>query len=235
MSGYDTYDIVWRQYYPAIMRFQTPDPEAEKYYSLSPYTMCGDNMVLNTDPDGRDIWDFVPLVGSGRDIFNGIKNGDNATLAIGVVGLVADVATLGESSIEEGIIKSGVKEVTKEVAEKEVKQAVKSEFKEATERGLKNEAKVLEDMKVPKNNKTFSVKDPKTGKQINVKPDGIDKSKVLEIKDTKRVSDTKQIRGEREVARQQGKKFKIATGKKTHVSKKIPESELIRRKDIGPK
>jgi RHS repeat-associated core domain len=58
MHGYDTYDIVWRQYYPAIMRFQTPDPFAEKYYNLSPYTMCADNMVRYTDPDGR----FIPLI-----------------------------------------------------------------------------------------------------------------------------------------------------------------------------
>lgn len=49
MHGYDTYDIVWRQYYPAIMRFQTPDPEAEEDYDISPYAMCGNNMVINTD------------------------------------------------------------------------------------------------------------------------------------------------------------------------------------------
>ena len=58
MHGYDTYDIVWRQYYPAIGRFQTPDPEVESYFSLSPYTMCADNMVRYTDPDGR----FIPLL-----------------------------------------------------------------------------------------------------------------------------------------------------------------------------
>ncbi len=33
MHGYDTYDIVWRQYYPAIGRFQTPDPEIEDAYN----------------------------------------------------------------------------------------------------------------------------------------------------------------------------------------------------------
>ncbi|MDP4268308.1 MAG: RHS repeat-associated core domain-containing protein, partial [Bacteroidota bacterium] len=53
MHGYDTYDIVWRQYYPAIARFQTPDPEIEEAYAESPYSMCDNNMVLKTDPDGR--------------------------------------------------------------------------------------------------------------------------------------------------------------------------------------
>jgi len=38
--------------YPAIMRFTTPDPLAEKYYSISPYAYCGDNPVRFVDPDG---------------------------------------------------------------------------------------------------------------------------------------------------------------------------------------
>jgi hypothetical protein len=63
MNGYDTYDIEWRQYYPALMRFQTPDPEAEEYYSISPYAMCEDNTVKNIDPDGRDGWDVIQGIG----------------------------------------------------------------------------------------------------------------------------------------------------------------------------
>jgi len=58
MHGYDTYDIVWRQYYPAIGRFQTPDPEIEDAYNESPYAMCDNNMVNRTDPDGR-FWNYV--------------------------------------------------------------------------------------------------------------------------------------------------------------------------------
>ena len=58
MHGYDTYDIVWRQYYPAIGRFQTPDPEIEDAYAESPYSMCDNNMVNRTDPDGR-FWNYL--------------------------------------------------------------------------------------------------------------------------------------------------------------------------------
>ena len=68
MHGYDTYDIVWRQYYPAIGRFQTPDPYAEKYYSLSPYTMCADNMVRYTDPDGRIIPIIIAVIAEAPEI-----------------------------------------------------------------------------------------------------------------------------------------------------------------------
>jgi len=68
MHGYDTYDIVWRQYYPAIMRFQTMDPEIEDAYAESPYSMCDNNMVLRTDPDGR-FWNYIigAAIGAGID------------------------------------------------------------------------------------------------------------------------------------------------------------------------
>lgn len=54
MHGYDTYDYGARGMYPAIMRFTTPDPLAEKYYSISPYAYCGNNPVNAVDPDGMD-------------------------------------------------------------------------------------------------------------------------------------------------------------------------------------
>jgi len=40
--------------YPAIMRFTTIDPLAEKYYTISPYAYCGNNPVIRIDPDGMD-------------------------------------------------------------------------------------------------------------------------------------------------------------------------------------
>ena len=43
-----------RFYDPQMGRFTTPDPMAEKYYSISPYAYCGDNPVIRIDPDGRD-------------------------------------------------------------------------------------------------------------------------------------------------------------------------------------
>ena len=53
--------------------------------------------------------------------------------------------------------------------------------------------------------------------------------------DYKSVYNTKQIKAERQVAKESGKQFEIVTGEKTHVSKKISEDEIVRRKDIGPK
>jgi len=54
MHGYDTYDYGARGMYSALMRFTTPDPLAEKYYSISPYAYCGNNPMKYIDPDGKD-------------------------------------------------------------------------------------------------------------------------------------------------------------------------------------
>ncbi len=52
--GYDNYDYQARQYYPAIMRFTSIDPMAEKYYSISPYAYCANNPVNRIDPNGKN-------------------------------------------------------------------------------------------------------------------------------------------------------------------------------------
>ena len=53
MSGYDTYDYGARGYYPAIGRFTSVDPLAERYYSTSPYVYCLNNPVNYIDPNGE--------------------------------------------------------------------------------------------------------------------------------------------------------------------------------------
>lgn len=70
--------------------------------------------------------------------------------------------------------------------------------------------------------------------KVTVIPDAITNIKVIEIKDVKSLSNTKQIKGERQVAQDIGKDFTIITGEKTHVSGNIPAGEIVRRSDIGP-
>ena len=54
MSGLNQYDYSARYYDPAIARFTTMDPMAEKYYSISPYVYCKNNPVNRVDLDGMD-------------------------------------------------------------------------------------------------------------------------------------------------------------------------------------
>ena len=52
--GLNLYDYSARLMDPALGRFSTVDPLAEKYYSISPYAYCANNPVNRIDPDGRD-------------------------------------------------------------------------------------------------------------------------------------------------------------------------------------
>jgi len=54
MNGLDTYDYGWRGMYPAICRFSTIDPHAERYYNVSPYAYCANNPITHIDPTGMD-------------------------------------------------------------------------------------------------------------------------------------------------------------------------------------
>jgi RHS repeat-associated protein len=51
--GLNLYDYGARLYDPALARFTTVDPHAERYYSISPYAYCLNNPVNAVDPDGR--------------------------------------------------------------------------------------------------------------------------------------------------------------------------------------
>lgn len=56
MHGFDTYDYGARGYYPAMGRFTSIDPLAEKYYNISPYAYCAGNPINRIDPDGRVVY-----------------------------------------------------------------------------------------------------------------------------------------------------------------------------------
>jgi len=62
------YDYGARFYDPQIGRFHTVDPATEKYYSLSPFTFCGNNPVNIVDPNGAD-WVIKSEEKDGKTIY----------------------------------------------------------------------------------------------------------------------------------------------------------------------
>ncbi|MDL2303531.1 RHS repeat-associated core domain-containing protein [Dysgonomonas sp. OttesenSCG-928-D17] len=52
MHGLNLYDYSARYMEPALGRFTTVDPLAEKYYSISPYAYCNNNPIKYIDPTG---------------------------------------------------------------------------------------------------------------------------------------------------------------------------------------
>ena len=229
------HDFGARYYDPDGVLFFQQDPLMEKYYSIGQYNYCMGNPVRMIDADGRipldTVWDALNVI---YDIGAAVANhiaGDHQAAKSHWVDLGADVAALMIPYVPAGASKLA------KGADKAV-DAVKATAKtgesslDAMRRGVESEKRVLMDMGLEKNTQRLKVE--KDGVERTVIPDAVDANTVYEIKDAKRVSNTKQIRAERQKAKEEGKKFRIITGERTHVSSKIPEEEIIRRKDLGP-
>lgn len=85
---------------------------------------------------GVDVVDFIPVVGSIRDIGNGIAAGSAGLVALGVVFLVADVAGLAGSVFSGGAATVGVT-AAKSAVKGGIKATVKASTKAAAKQGEK--------------------------------------------------------------------------------------------------
>jgi RHS repeat-associated protein len=96
-------------------------------------------------------------------------------------------------------------------------------------RGRASEVRVLESIGETKNTKAVSASG---GRSI---PDFQNSTTVGEIKDTKRVSDTPQLKIQKESAEKSAREHKLFTGKHTKVSDNAARgTNVIRRTDLGP-
>ena len=97
-------------------------------------------------------------------------------------------------------------------------------------KGTASEKKVLADKGLTKNTEKVSGTE---GKSI---PDFQDKAKIGEIKDANQVTNTKQLRIQKEAAQESGREHELVTGTNTNVTKNAAEgTNIIRRDDLGPK
>lgn len=222
-----------------VSRWLSPDPLADHptQIGLTPYHYAGNNPIYWTDPDGRCPWCIVwAAVEIGLAVYDVYETGAtiiDPNASTGEKWAAAGGFALG-AILPGGGYGAGAKQVTKAAIGTATEKAVKETSKEAMQRGVKNEAKTIAEEGLTKNTKTFTAIDRKTNQTIDVIPDALDANKLTEIKDVKNLSNTKQIRGERQVAKDQGKEFEIITGEKTKVSKNIPKNEIKRRPNLGP-
>lgn len=116
MHDLSWYDYGARMYEPALGRFMTMDPMAEKYYNISPYAYCNDNPTNSIDIGGNFPWFIVgSIVGasieggiafyqgkSGREIFGAAVKGaiEGCVMSIPFVNVSASIAaSAGASAI----------------------------------------------------------------------------------------------------------------------------------------
>jgi RHS repeat-associated protein len=86
--GLGWYDFHARFYDPAIVRTPTQDPHAENYYSWSPYSMFGNNPMVNIDPTGMDWYDVNGNI-TWHDQEGELKIDDNTYQSLGKNVIVA--------------------------------------------------------------------------------------------------------------------------------------------------
>jgi len=107
----------------------------------------------------------------------------------------------------------------------------------ATDRGRANEQKGLDAVGAEKNTKPVTTTDPKTGKQGTTIPDGkMSDGQNVEVKDTKRVTDSKQLRLQDQASKAaSGKPTMVVTGNDTKVSNTVQNNYEVKKiKELGP-
>ena len=120
-----------RAYDPRTARWLQRDPSDADSGDPNLYRFCGNNSINLLDPDGESWVDFIPFVGSGRDLIQGIREGDWVMIGIGVGGLILDCTTFGTGTIVKGIAKGGLKSALRNGA----KQASAGSTKKAVAQG----------------------------------------------------------------------------------------------------
>jgi RHS repeat-associated protein len=240
-SGLDYFGA--RLYMAAIGRWTGVDPLGEKHPEWSPYNYVLDNPLALFDPDGRQVnANRGPLAPGGRYVrgpvrpmmFAGAAARGGGKVTMTVVSLTpADaVATtihdeiVGDVSVL-GVLLTALPGPGGSKLD-DAAEAAKDAFS-AAKRGRQSETRVLEELGEKKNTQTFVTSEG------NTIPDFTNSTQIGEIKDAKNVSNTSQIRAQREAANASGREHIVVTGTNTKVSKKVEEKSTVRRRDdLGP-
>ncbi|MEW5849142.1 MAG: SpvB/TcaC N-terminal domain-containing protein [Myxococcota bacterium] len=248
--GYYTYGV--RVYDPALKRWLSPEPEwlTQGPIGLNAYQYANLNPIGNTDRSGRaaeTVWDALNVVYDVAKIAYGSYTNNQQLVEEGEQDLVLDAGAMvvpgvpaGTSKILRFTAKHG--DEVKSVVSKsdEIVDATRTAdktadaskaFKEATERGRKSESRVLADKGMAKNKEKVSTSEG------NAVPDGMDSKQIVEVKDTKKVTATKQVRVETQAAKDSGRESVLVTGTNTEVSNTAQRlfDKIERRDDLGPR
>ncbi|PWL39603.1 hypothetical protein DKG77_01860 [Flagellimonas aquimarina] len=88
-----------------------PKPDGWEYNPEAggPTEPISEGFTITTEDVLDTAMDFIPFVGSGKDIYQGIRDGNGWQVALGAGFLVLDVFTLGSASVLKGAVKTGIK------------------------------------------------------------------------------------------------------------------------------
>ena len=228
VSGLPYLDFGPRLYDTFTCSWTTPDALASSSPGASPYSYCFGNPLGYVDRDGHfpdALWDAFNVALDATSLVNNIRGKQWKSAAVDAGGLILDVAAVALPFVPGGagslikVARTGDK--TYDMAE-------------WLQRGRETEKRVLEANGYVKNTKKFSAKTLK-GQPINVIPDAVTESALVEIKDVKYLPNTKQLQGELDAAQSIKHDFILYIGKDTKISgplqDKINKEEIILHRD----
>ena len=230
VSGLPYLDFGPRLYDTFTCSWTTPDALASSSPGASPYSYCFGNPLGYVDRDGYfpdALWDAFNVALDATSLVNNIRGKQWKSAAVDAGGLILDVAATALPFVPGG---AGTVIKAARTSDKAYDMA------KYLNRGRETEKRVLEANGYVKNTKKFSAKTLK-GQPINVIPDAVTESALIEIKDVKYLSNTKQLQGELDAAGNAGLQFWIYIGKDTRISSKLEELEskkilLIKRDEL---
>ncbi len=229
-SGLDYFGA--RYYGSSIGRFMSPDwadkPEAVPYssldnpQSLNLYGYVGNNPLSKADADGHCFPFCLALAGGG------VLAEEAPLAAAGPVGF----AVIGATAV--GVVGYAAYQHFHQEA---AAPAEATPTQTPQDRGRANEATGLSEVGADKNTKPVTTVDPKTGQTGTTIPDGKHADgQNVEVKDTQRVTDSKQLRLQNADSKAaSGKPSQVVTGENTQVSKTVQQNhEVVRTPKLGP-
>ena len=226
-----------RYYGSRIGRFTTTDPAYALQENLldpqrwNKYAYARNNPLKYTDPDGRLIdtiadvgfiaWDVFDI---GRSAYRGEGISGTQWLALGgdVLGAAIPFATGIGAAIRAG---SKVEHAV------EAGRAAEHLIEANRLRGVESEARVLRELGEAKNTEKV------LGREGASVPDYANRTTIGEVKDTQRVTNSRQVRIQREAAEASGRRHVVHTGTNTKVSGKVEAgaTRVQRHGDLGPR
>ena len=209
-TGLYNYDA--RMYDPLIGRFISPDSMVPDLYdpqSLNRYSYTRNNPLKYTDPSGHIlISGTIAAIGYGLSVY-GPEIAATA-LAYGIFHYAKPIAEDIGKYLRGMLLKN-------------------EEIRENTQRGRETEKEHLEKLGREKNTERITSEE---GTSI---PDYMDDERIGEIKDTKRLSDTKQIRIQRGVAERKKQKHIVHVREDTDVSGNVERGATEVERDVNSK
>lgn len=226
---YDPRTSVWQSADPIIGRYLDGSPAGGVFMpsNLGLYSYGAQNPVRFKDDDGEFL-NFV--VGAAVGFVSDVAFQAAVQIASGK-GLSDVNINWTEAGVSAALGATGVGVANVVAKGAKALKSAKALRKAASARGRASEARVLKKMGL-KSNKSTKVKTS----EGNSVPDGLTKKLSVEVKDTKSVSLTKQLRIQTEAAKQSGRKSILVTGKNTKVSGPAKKAfdQIIRDKSLGP-